>query len=315
MMNNPNAIVSGRYSHDLMLHDTDEDLVAGTVAFVTQGLASGGQVLVHSSEERVGLLRQALGTHPRLEYGLDRDLYLSPTSTLFAYERQLAESTDAAELWVAGTVPFGADQTEHPAWARYESLVNEVLGPYAFHALCTYDTRTLPASTLEAARLTHPCLSTGADRVESADYLHPADFLTDPRAEVPEPPAWAPAATATLLDVADLRHARHLVSGIGASSSAVARATIDGFVLALSEVLLNGLRHGSPPVELTVWAETSKLTCLVTDGGAGVANRLSGYRYPEPDGPRGLWVARQLCEELIIGNTRVGGGSVLLATS
>ena len=62
--------------------------------------------------------------------------------------------------WVTGTVPFGADHTQHPAWSRYESLVNEVLGRFAFHALCTYDTRALPASTLEAAAT--PSISTGA---------------------------------------------------------------------------------------------------------------------------------------------------------
>ena len=314
-MDMPNPIVGGGYSHDLLVHDSDEDLVEGTVAFVEQGLASGGQVLVHSSEERVTMLRQALGTHPRLDYGLDGDLYLSPTSTLFAYERKLAESPDAAELWVTGTVPFGADHTQHPSWSRYESLVNEVLGPFAFHALCTYDTRTLPASTLEAARLTHPCISTGGERVDSPDYLDPADFLSDPRAATPRQPEWEPAATLTLHTVEDLQHARHLVSGIGASSSAVAREAIDGFVLALSEVLLNGLQHGRPPVELTAWVEAAKLTCLVTDAGSGFSDRLSGYRYPDKDGPKGLWVARQACEELIIGNTTTRGCSVLIATA
>ena len=63
-MDTPNPIVGGGYSHDLLLHDSDEDLVEGTVAFVEQGLASGGQVLVHSSEERVTMLREAPGDAP-----------------------------------------------------------------------------------------------------------------------------------------------------------------------------------------------------------------------------------------------------------
>src|SRR4051812_34871068 len=74
-MNGPGPIAAGRYSHDLLLHDCDDDLVASTRAFVELGLASGGQVLVHSSQERVAMLREALGSHPRLDYGLDRDLY------------------------------------------------------------------------------------------------------------------------------------------------------------------------------------------------------------------------------------------------
>src|SRR5512144_1652574 len=97
-------IVSGRYSHDLLLHDSDEDLVAATREFAELGLASGGMVLVHSSEECVAMLSKALGGHPRLEYRLNRDLYLSPSSTLFAYERKLA--ADPTEMWVTGTVPL-----------------------------------------------------------------------------------------------------------------------------------------------------------------------------------------------------------------
>ena len=71
------------FSHDLLLHDSDAELVSGTRAFVQQGLASGGQVLVHSTEAQVALLRDELGSHPRLTYGLDQDLYQSPTATLF----------------------------------------------------------------------------------------------------------------------------------------------------------------------------------------------------------------------------------------
>ena len=83
-MSYPSPIRSDRFSHDLLVHDGDDDLLAGTRAFVEQGLSSGGQVIVHSTRERVAMLRDALEPHPRLEFGLDEDLYQSPTSTLFA---------------------------------------------------------------------------------------------------------------------------------------------------------------------------------------------------------------------------------------
>ena len=187
-MTSPGPIPNGRYSHDLLLHDSDAELVAATRAFVELGLASGGQVLVHSSEDRVAMLREAVGSHPRLDYGLDCELYLSPSSTLFAYERKLAAET--TEMWVTGTVPLGEDPAGHAAWTRYESLVNEVLGPYAFHAMCTYDTRTLPAETIAAARASHPGLSAGGDRsCSSAEYLDPAAFLATPSRGCPTPRA------------------------------------------------------------------------------------------------------------------------------
>ena len=315
-MTESNAIVRSCYSHDLLIHDNDLDLVAGTAAFVEQGLSSGGRVLVHSTEDRVAMLRATVGTHPRLDYGLDSDLYLTPMTTLFDYERTVARSPENSEFWVTGTVPFGPDRSAHPAWTRYESLVNEVLHRYAFHALCTYDTRSLPASTVAAARATHPCVSNGVDRAENPGYVHPVDFLTDPRAASPCPPESPPYAVVTLHYAHDLRLARHLIAEVADAASVVDRDTIDGFVTAVHEVLTNALKHGRPPVELTVWVETANVTCLVSDDGSGIANPLAGYRSPDAflDTGRGLWLARQLCGELIIRNTS-SGCTVLMTTA
>jgi anti-sigma regulatory factor (Ser/Thr protein kinase) len=308
-------IALGYSSHDLLVHDGDHDLIEGTWAFVDQGLASGGHVLVHSTAERVALLRKALGTHPRLEYGLDSDLYQSPMSTLFAYQRKLAENPEPMELWATGTVPMGENPSGHAAWARYESAVNEVLSPYAFHGLCTYDLRALPPETIAAARATHPFVSTGAHRTASPEYQQPAAFLTNPAAGVPGPPDSPPTVSTTLHSHQDLRSARHLVAQSAVASSAVARHRIDAFVQAVNETLVNALQHGGATVQLKAWAETSRLTCLVADNGPGIADPMTGYAYPVPAGPRGLWVARQLCEDLFISNERRAGCSVLLTTA
>lgn len=303
-------IASGHYSHDLLLHSSDEELVEGTRAFVEQGLGSGGHVLVHSTERQVAVLRDALGTHPRLEYGLDCELYQSPSTTLFAYQRKLAESP--LDLWATGTVPLGVDASARAGWARYESLVNEALGSYGFHGLCTYDVRTLPAETIAAAKATHPGVTVGNHRAPSTDYLRPDEFLTDPLAHVPDPPDLRPAVTMTLLSLSDLKAARYLVRRTAVSFSAVARDSVEGFLTAVNEVLVNGLRHGRPPVRLTLWVEHARLTCRVTDSGPGMHDPLAGYRFPDPDGPSGLWVARQLCEDLFVHDEPGGGCNVLM---
>ncbi len=308
------AIPVGHYSHDALLHSNDEELVRGTQLFVAQGLASGGSVLVHGTKDRVEMLRAVLGSHPRLEYGLDEDLYLSPSSTLFAYQHKLAESPEPLELWATGTVPLG-DRSGHAAWGRYESLVNEVLGPYAFHGLCTYDTETLPATTLAAAKATHQHIGAGDERCTSAEYKHPADFLDDPLAAVPDAPETRPAVVMTLDDAEDLKSARWVVRRSALSSSAVSRDAIDGFLTAVNEVLVNGLQHAGTPVQLSLWVSPARLVCRVTDAGPGMADPLTGYRYPEPTGPKGLWVARQLCDDLFVRSSPDRGSSVLLVTA
>lgn len=306
-------IRAGHYTHDVLLHARDEEMVSGIRAFVEQGLSSGGHVLVHSSEPKVAMLREALGTHPRLDYGLDEELYQAPTRTLFSYQHAMAESP-SGDLWATGTVPLGDDAAGHPAWGRYESLVNEVLQAYPFHGLCTYDTRLLPAATIAAAKATHPYVSTGAQRAPSPDYQDPAAFLDNPLAAVPDPPCSPPTAVTAVMDSYDLKQARDLVATTATCSTALARDVIEDLLVAVSEVLANGLRHGAPPVRVAVWAQPTRLVCQVTDAGPGFKDPLSGYRYPEPLGPQGLWVARQLCDDLFVRNLPGSGCSVLLAT-
>jgi anti-sigma regulatory factor (Ser/Thr protein kinase) len=302
------------FSHDLLLHDSDVALVQGTRAFVQRGIDSGGQVLVHSTEGQVAMLRRALGSHPRLTYGLDQDLYQSPMATLFHYQRVLEDSSGSTALWATGTVPLGEQRAGQDAWARYESLVNEVLGPYAFHGLCTYDTQALPAHVIAAAKATHPHVDSGGERRPSPDYQHPAGFLATPLAGAPRPPSAAPTLVMNLLGLRDLVRARHHLRGV-LEASAVPGVAVGDLVTATNEVVTNGLRHGAPPVRLEVWVQPSKVTCRVTDRGAGIGDPLSGYRYAEPSGPLGLWTARQLCDEVLISNPPHGGCSVVLTTA
>lgn len=303
----------GRYSHDVLVHDNDGDLVDATVTFVQHGLESGGQVLVHSTEERVALLRDALGTHPRLQYGLDCDLYVTPSTTLFAYQRQLQEHADSGEVWVTGTVPFGDERAGQAGWARYESLVDEALGGYAFHALCTYDSSALSPGVVAAARATHAHTWTAAGRLPTPEYALPADFLADELAGVPAAPAGEPAVM-TVRETWDLDQARRVLRS-AAGPAGLAPDVVDGMVMAAHEVLVNGLQHGAPPVLLEVWAEPGRLTCRVSDRGPGATDPVAGVRHPGADGPLGLWAARQLCENLFLSNAPDGGCTVVLATA
>jgi anti-sigma regulatory factor (Ser/Thr protein kinase) len=316
-MTGPGPIASGRFSHDLLLHDGHNELVDGVRAYVDQGLASGGQVIVHGAEGRLATMREALGSRPRLEYALTSDLFPTPMRTLFATQRRLAENPEPVELWAAGSVPPIDDRASRISWTRFESLINEILGPYAFHALCTYDTQTLSGRTIAAGRATHPCLSSSGCRTSSPDYLAPAEFLASPLAGVPGPPGSRPAVTLTLYSARDLKRARHLVARSAMSFSALPVSSIDGFVSALNEVLVNGLDHGGTPVQLALWVEPTRLTCRVLDDGPGIQDALAGFRYPEPSGPKGLWLARQLCEDVYARNlpSALGGGCSVVLTA
>jgi anti-sigma regulatory factor (Ser/Thr protein kinase) len=300
------------YSHGLLVHDTDDELIAETRGFVGRGLASGGRVLVHGARDRVALMREVLDPHPRLEFGFDEELYLQPTKTLFAYQRRLAEMAERPVLWVTGTVPLGQDSVAQAAWNRYESAVDRALSAFAFHALCTYDTRTRPASVIAAAEATHATVSVDLVGHESPGYIEPAAFLDDPLARVPAAPDTAPSVTLALADLDELSWARHPLRARAVSASALPSQVIEQFLVAVHEVAANGLVHGAPPVRVTLWADVGMLTCQVEDTGTGGLDPMTGFRYPEKWGPMGLWAARQLVDDLFIDTAPSGGCRVLL---
>lgn len=304
--------LTNSFSHDLLVHHDDDELINATRAFAEQGLASGGNVLVLGTRQRVTMMHDVLGIHPRLEYGLEDDLYQTPTRTLFAYQRKLAHNPEPVEIWVIATVPFGRDPGTRSGWARYESVVNEALSAYPFHALCTYDTRTLPASVIAAAKATHPTVSTGQTSSVNTHYRDPEAFLAHPLAQTPEPPNSPPSMVTTVTDLTDLIPARHLIKTSARASSVLAPQAVEEFIVAVNEVMTNGLAHGAPPVHVTQWAELTTLTCQVVDSGPGTLPPLTGYRHPHKFGPAGLWAARQLVDDLVISNAPQGGTSVLL---
>jgi anti-sigma regulatory factor (Ser/Thr protein kinase) len=303
------------YRHGLLLHDTDEELIAGTRAFVGRGLASGADVLVHGTRERVDLMRAVLGAHPRLTYDFDEALYEAPMRTLFAYQHALAARPEPREFWVTGTVPRGLDAAEQAAWHRYESVVDETLGTYPFAALCTYDTRDRPASVIEAALASHRTVNVDLTDRDNTRYVEPAAFLAGPLAQRPGPPAAWPTAATVIHGPDHLSAARDLVRSEAYRLSAVSPRTIERFRVAVNEIVSNGLLHGRPPVHVTVWTDVGSLTCLVEDAGPGQLDPMAGYRHPDGANHLGLWVSRQLVDDLVIGSSPTGGCSVLLTVT
>lgn len=304
-----------RFSHELLVHDSDEELVERTREFVERGLDSGAEVLAHGNRDRVSLLRKALGTRPRLEYGFDEELYQKPMTTLFAYQRKLAERSSTTEVWVTGTVPLGHDLTEQAAWARYESLVNEALCAYPFRALCTYDTRNRPAEVMAAARASHPTVRQAAGCEPSVDFLRTTAFLAAPLARMPQPPGLEPSVVLIANGFEQLEALRRGVVAVARAASRLSPQALDEILVVVSELCANGLAYGAPPVLVTVWAEHDLVTCQVVDSGTHGPDPLTGLRHPGDTGPMGLWMVRQLVDDVVIGRSPEGGCSVTFTKS
>jgi anti-sigma regulatory factor (Ser/Thr protein kinase) len=91
--------------------------------------------------------------------------------------------------------------------------------------------------------------------------------------------------------------ARHTVADC-ASAQGLAGLRLEGFVLAVNEIMTNAVRHGGGHGRVRLARTATGLRCEIRDGGVGEPARFNGHALPptEATGGRGLWLARHLCD-------------------
>jgi anti-sigma regulatory factor (Ser/Thr protein kinase) len=304
----------GDCEHDVLLFGSDEELLAAGVPFVTEGIAAGDLVIVHGPEHDVEVLRREFDDDPRVTFAPGAGHYRRMAETIGDYQR-LCERENGAGRRVrsTGAVPFGQDPAVRSEWMRYEALVGRVLGRYRFSGMCRYDTRSSSPDVLDLALAAHHRVVT-AEGTRPNPRARPAADLLHELAPTPEPDALeaAPAVLAVpdCVAVAPVRHAVQRVL----RGAAVETHLADGFVTAVSEVVSNAVEHGRPPVEVRLHTDGRRWLCVVTDRGAGLDDPWTGFDSPLGANPgrngMGLWVARQLCDQLTISRPASGGSRV-----
>ncbi|TFV53250.1 sensor histidine kinase [Geodermatophilus sp. DF01-2] len=305
------------YVHDALFFSSPDELAAGTVPFVREGLATGDAVVVAASPGTADLVRAAVGGDPRVRVLERGDTYRRRTPTAVASFRRLADelaATGAPRIRVVGETDFGRTERDWLEWQRYEAVINEVLGPWPLWGLCVFDTRRLPEQVLESVARTHPTVVAGGQRTPNPRFVDPARYLSG----LPVPPEPLQASTPRLAvdDVADPIALRHAVA---AALAAVAGPceVVEDFLLAVDEMTSNAVRHGGPPVGLRLWTSAERVVCTVTDHGPGLDDPFAGYGPAHGEdlsrGGMGLWLARQLCDHVDI-TTGPDGVAVRLTT-
>jgi anti-sigma regulatory factor (Ser/Thr protein kinase) len=283
-------------AHDAMFYDCDQEFASALVPFVRAGLDHGDAVVAAVTRANIAVLRDGLGADATAVAFLDRDQwYQRPASTVAGWQRLLDDATGRGHghLRVIGEVGFGtADR--HASWTRYESALNEVFAGSPAWIVCPYDRRALPDSVLDDARRTHPTVF-APGRPESDSYELPERFLR----AVPEPlppTAGPPALTLRITD--DAAPARRALAAVLEARGRTGTARGDDLMLALSEIVTNGIRYGRGRRYLRAWIDGHAVTCEVTDDGDGPADPLAGYRPPNrlSPGGRGLWISQQVCD-------------------
>ena len=130
-----------------------------------------------------------------------------------------------------------------------------------------------------------------------------------------EPARTALAAPAEMPSLLDRRFGRDEITIVRHQvSDRLSRAPLpddrlQGFVLAVNEVITNVVLHAGGDGRLVLWLTEGSVWCTVTDSGPGIPDR-----YVEPPevpeaydvGGRGIWLAHQLCDEVTVATGPIG---------
>ena len=79
------------------------------------------------------------------------------------------------------------------------------------------------------------------------------------------------------------------------------------FVIAVSEVAGNTVRHAKSPGSIEIWSDDDEIVCEIRDTGV-IADPLAGSKPPPPDadGGHGLWLVYQVCDRVELHSDKDG---------
>ncbi len=297
--------------HVLYPYEGPGQYLPGVVSYVDRARADGATVLICAPEPRSVMLRGALPDDGSVAFLDLTALGRNPSLLIGAWQEWIGEwaREGRAVCGLSETQWTGRTGAQLSEMRYREWLLNLAFAQApSWSLLCPYDTadRT-PQDVLAMARC-HPQLWDGTAFVTAPDYAEgPYEFdeLCDPDGPVEELPY-------TIAELAVVRHA-------AASRAAASGLPIDrvrDFMVAVSEVASNSIRHGGGSGTMRMWTADTSLVCELSDAGY-IANPLAGKLRPtgEQLGGRGLWFAHQLCDLVQIRTTEKEGTRVRLHMS
>lgn len=298
-----------RYVHEALFYSSAQGLVDAAAPFLRDGFAVGDDVVLICTDENNRAVAEALGDDDRIIY-LPRPEVYQEALTAVMYYRDFMRGrlrSGSRQVRLVGQADFGTDSRSWDEWRRFEALCNHALSPFPLWSLCAYDTETLPDTVIATGELGHPYIRRGGTRGSNPAYVDPAELMGLPGNDLEPLPDIEPAMT--IAEASDLRSFHHQLREL-LQSERVTSEKVDDLVLSVNEVVTNGIRHGLPPVTVSVWLSASRIVCTVSDHGPGFDDPFLGYlpggEDTLPEGQFGLWLARRLCDDLVTSRTPEG---------
>jgi anti-sigma regulatory factor (Ser/Thr protein kinase) len=292
--------LAARFVHAALIIETDRDLDM-LAAELTRSAKLYDEVLVVVGERTRAVLAGLVGDLPHTVCWGAQDGFYQRLG--FAYERFRRYLSDEHRAGRRAHVIAGLRADRVAAYLEYEAICNRTYSLGAFTVTCVWDCRNHPATVIDRVRATHPHLVASVGRMPSPDYLQPERYLTEcRRLPMRSPPANVDH-DVSVGGVAELSALRLTMAGWAADHRFSVEAMED-LVTAVVEVATNGLRHGDPPVRVRAWHQGGTLLVQCDDAGSRPVPAEAGFLRPDPvaavAGGRGLWLARQLADMVMV---------------
>lgn len=276
---------SATYRHDALTYSGEDDFVRFATAFLGMGLEDGEPGILISTSQRLGAVRETLGTVSRDIRFVDTTQEVRNPAVALSVLQSFVEDSDGrrvrgiGDIVRAGQAPALASETQ-----LHELLLNTpVCDDWNMWLACPYDRSTLAEADIADVLTCHPEHRTDMTNVLAQKFgtelpLRPSDADTFP------------------VDITELGSLRSIVR-TAATMSGLDEDRAEEFVYAVNEVMSNSFRHGDGKAQIALWAEGDSLVCEVHDGGR-IVDPLTGRIPPSLTraSGRGLWMVNHLCD-------------------
>jgi hypothetical protein len=246
------------FSHEALLYEGPDGLLAGALPFIREGIERDEPVLVAVGAAKIELLRSALGDGA-VEFVDMAVLGRNPARIIPAWRAFLDRHPGPAR-GVGEPIWAGRGASELVECQLHESLLNLAFADVRdFRLLCPYDAAGLSPSVIHEACCSHPLVNDSPSRAfrEAEELLAPFD------SPLPPPPAQARLLGFELDSLADVRR---LTEHCAERAGLEIERTRD-LALAVSELAANSVRHGGGRGILRIWRDGGALVCEIRDRG------------------------------------------------
>ncbi|MGN9807665.1 anti-sigma factor RsbA family regulatory protein [Micromonospora sp. L32] len=296
--------IPGGLVHEGAFYRDAAELLALTVPFVGDGLTRGEPVLVAAPEDRLALIRAAVGADDdRVRYA---DLTVqgrNPGRIIPWVLQAFVDRHPDRRVRIVGE-PVWAERTEleQPACAQHDALINVAFAERDVAILCPYDVSRLAPAVLADAYRTHPVLVDGAGRRPSPTFA-PEQVVAGHNTPLPVP---AEPVAVLRYDLDTLADVRRFVTG-HAQAADLHPDRVADLQIAVTELATNSIAHAGGGGVLHVWRTAEHLVCEIHDGG-WLSDPLTGRLVPRHDGigGRGLVIVQALCDLVLVHTTPAG---------